>query len=214
MKVQEERDRLEGLLDTASDTIMGNIPIPGDIPTELRGEPTMGVNFAELRVTCEGEARIMLNNAIGFILPTEMILDNEYLKNKLEVDIMSLSGILYQLRISEVMQVALMNEVDRGLTNPRMFEVFSGLSKTIADINKQLLGTVEAIKSTYKDIKNDVNEKRTDALGTSQSGNNMLTSGDGGIVTLGTKELINKLKKEQSENAQFIHDAELIQPEQ
>ena len=211
MKVKEEREKLEGLLDYAADNIMSNIPIPGDIPTELRGEPTMGVNFAELKTNCESEARIMLNNAIGLILPAEMIKDNEYLKNKLEVDIMSLSGMLYQLRVSEVMQVALMNEVDRGLVNPRMFEVFSGLSKTIADINKQLLGTVEAIKSTYKDVKNDITEKRNEALGSSSSGpTGMITAGDGGIVTLGTKELINRVKKEQSQNAQFIHDAEII----
>ena len=67
---------------------------------------------------------------------------------------------VYQLRTNEAMQKALMMEVDRGMINPRMFEVFSGLSKTIAEINKQLLGTVEAIKSTYKDIKNDIREKR------------------------------------------------------
>jgi len=112
------------------------------------------------------------------------------------------------------MQVALMNEVDKGLIHPRMFEVFSGLSKTIADINKQLIGTVEAIKSTYKDVKNDITEKRNESLGPSQGPNGMITQGDGGVVTMGTKELIRQVAKQKSEDAKIIHDIEALSEEQ
>ena len=194
MKIKEEREKLESLLASSSPQINNDVPIPGNMPEELRSEPLMGIDFVELKQICNDEARIMINNSIGFILTPEQILDNNYIKNKLEVDIMSLGGMIYQLRTNEAMQKALMTEVDRGMINPRMFEVFSGLSKTIADINKQLLGTVEAIKSTYKEIKNDIREKETDALGPHQDSHGMITQGDGGVVTLGTKELINNMK--------------------
>ena len=42
------------------------------------------------------------------------------------------------------------------MVNARMFEVFAGMSKTIGELNKQLIQTVEAIKETYKTFKNDV----------------------------------------------------------
>ena len=171
----------------------------------------MGLNFDDLKEQCNSEARIMLNNAIGFILPEDMIEGNEYLKNKLEVDIMSLSGMLYQLRANEAMQKAMMEEVDRGFMHPRMFEVFSGLSKTIAEINKQLIGTVEAIKLTYKDVKNDIREQQTEALGSGHAGpTGMITQGDGGVVSMGTGELLRHAKKGKKRPPEDIIDAEEV----
>jgi hypothetical protein len=75
-----------------------------------------------------------------------------------------------------------------------MFEVFGQLSKTIGDLNKQLLQTVEAIKATYKDIRFDVQEKQNElrAIGPGQNG---MIRNDKGIVALGTKELINETKR-------------------
>jgi hypothetical protein len=195
MNTKDERKKLEDLLLTSSEKITDNVPIPGNIPEELKITSTMGLDFNELKKECNDEARIMLNNSIGFILPPEMIKGNKYLKNKLEVDIMSLSGMLYQLKANEAMQKAMMEEVDKGFMHPRMFEVFGGLSKTIAEINKQLIGTVEAIKLTYKEVKNDIREKETDALGTSKNYSGMITQGDGAVISMGTKELINNIKK-------------------
>jgi len=141
-------------------------------------------------------------------------------KNKLEVDIVSLSGMIYQLRVNEDMQKALMKEVDKGLINPRMFEVFSIMSKQIAELNKQLLGTVEAIKSTYKDLKLDFKEKQhelTSAYAQQELGegeksnsysNNILTTADGSYVTMGTKEIIKSMKMQNRTNN--MNNADII----
>jgi hypothetical protein len=103
----------------------------------------------------------------------------------------------------------MMEEVDRGFMHPRMFEVFSGLSKTIAEINKQLIGTVEAIKLTYKDVKNDIREQQTEALGASTTdGQGMITQGDGGVVTMGTKELIKNNRRKPKPNIEEVQDIE------
>lgn len=210
MKTKDERDRLESLLNNSPDKISENVPTPGNIPEELQAQSTMGIDFNDLKDQCNNEARIMINNAIGFILNNDMIDENEYIKNKLEVDVMSLSGMLYQLKANEAMQKAMMEEVDRGFMHPRMFEVFGQLSKTIAEINKQLLATVEAIKMTYKDVKADIQEKRTEALGPQSSHSGMITQGDGGVVTMGTKELIASVKKASKEAKKDIEDAEEI----
>jgi hypothetical protein len=107
----------------------------------------------------------------------------------------SLSGMLYQLEVNKTMQTALMEEVRSGAMHPRMFEVFGGLSKTIGELNKQLLQTVEAIKVTYRDLKDDIRERNQK-----------------GLLTLGTKELIKKTKMDKIENQrnkdQDIEDVE------
>ena len=99
------------------------------------------------------------------------------------------------------------------MVNARMFEVFSGMSKTIGELNKQLIQTVEAIKETYKTFREDVKEKRTEALGPSTQGpTGMLTAGDGSVVTRGTKEMINNVKRIKKINGteEFIDEAQLI----
>ena len=210
MKIREEREQLKKIIDSSPSELSKNVPneeIPG-----LHAEPVTNCNFDELKETCEAEAEIMIKNAIAFMIPLEMIEGNEYLKNKMQVDIISLAGMIYQLRTNEVMQKALIDQVNLGMVNARMFEVFTGMSKTIGELNKQLIQTVEAIKETYRSFKNDVKEKRTEAIGPATTGpTGMLTAGDGSVVTRGTKELINNVKKIKNlSNQQFIDEAGLI----
>jgi hypothetical protein len=216
MRAREERKELENILDKSpKENINKNIPTEGDEIPGLHAEPVTDVNFLELKQLCDKEAEIMLKNAITFIIPKDMLENNEYIQDKLKVDIMSLSGMIYQMRTNEVMQKALIDQVNLGMVNARMFEVFSGMSKTIGDLNKQLIQTVEAIKETYKKFKDDVKEQRTEALGPqyNSSSGGMLTTGDGGVVTRGTKEMINnvkRLKTSQNDSEEYIDDAELI----
>ena len=211
MKIKEERDKLESLLNTSPDNLeKEGSPVPDDIPEEMQ-QSTMNIDFAKLKKKCEKEAKTMLNNAVGFILTEEILREHEYLKNKLEVDVMSLSGMIYQLRVNEAMQKVMMEEVDRGFIHPRMFEVFGQLSKTIAELNKQLIATVEALKTTYKEIKNDIAEKQTENLSL-ESGQptSMLPQGDGGVVTFGTKELIQSMKRQPEKRSE--HNVEDVEP--
>jgi len=182
--------------------------IPG-----LQIEPIMDINFTEIKGKCETEAKLMIKNSVKFILSEDMIKGNEYLENKIDVDSLSLSGIIYQLRINEIMQKALVEQVNLGMINPRMWEVFGQLSKIIGELNKQLIQTVEAIQSTYKVIKDNIKEKRTEALGPATQGpTGMLTAGDGSVVTRGTKEMINNVKriKKFNNTEEFIDEQCLI----
>lgn len=213
MKLKEEREELKKLLNKSPEEINNNVPQPGEEIPGLKAEPVTDVNFIELKLKCEEDARIMITNAISFIIPDDMIENNEYLKNKLEVDVISLASMIYQLRTNEVMQKALIDQINLGMVNARMFEVFSGMSKTVGELNKQLIQTVEAIKETYKTFREDVKEKRTEAIGPGSQVNGILTTGDGSVVTRGTKELINnvkRIKKEQNGNLSFVDDTELI----
>jgi len=213
MKIREEREDLRKMLDNSPEKINKNVAVTGEDIPELQPEPLMNVNLGDVKKQCEKEARTMIKNAISFMVPMDMIKSNKYLKDKFKVDVMSLAGMIYQLRSNEIMQKALMEQINLGLTHPRYWEVYSGMSKTIGDLNKQLLQTVEAIRETYRNFKNDVKEQRTEALGPQMNNSSgMLTAGDGSVVTRGTKELINRVKqfKNDKNNAQYIDSEKLI----
>jgi aldehyde:ferredoxin oxidoreductase len=181
---------------------------------ELTQEPILNVDFDDLKHKCEYEARVMLNNSIGVFLD-DKLREEEYVKNKLEVDIMSLAGMIYQLRVNEGMQKALMKQVDAGMINPKMFEVFSQMSRAIGELNKQMLATVEAIKSTYKDLRMDFKEKQHELtaytggpVGEIGSGEgvvnpNIMTTADGSFVTMGTKEIIKNMRLQKTVNRTY-----------
>lgn len=212
MKIREEREELTKMIKNSPDSIGESAePANEDI---LQPEPIMNVDFDDLKERCEKEARLMIKNAISFMIPVDMISENKYLKDKFKVDVMSLAGMIYQLRSNEIMQKALMDQINHGLTHPRYWEVYTGMSKTIGELNKQLIQTTEALKETYRSFKEDAKEKKTEALGTTMHAG-MLTTGDGSVVTRGTKELINRVKeaKAQRNNGALnneITDAKIV----
>jgi len=189
MKIRDEREELEKIINQSADTIGKEAT---DIPDELKNEPAFNTDFDSVQKECNKKAKKMIANATGFMLSDQLVKDNPYFRNKMEVDVLSLAGMLYQLEVSKVMQSALMEEARAGALHPRMFEVFSQLTKTISELNKQLLQTVEAIKMTYRDLKNDIREKNQDLAAL---GNGSIMKNDKGIIALGTKELIKETKK-------------------
>lgn len=213
MNQKDTRKELEKMIDNADENLGQNVvPSGGEIP-EIHQEPTFTMDFNKIRKDCDRRAKRMIKNATGFMLDDDMIQENPYLRNKMSVDIISLSGMLYQLKVNEMMQETLMEEVRNGATHNRMFEVFGQLSKTIGELNKQLLQTVEAIKTTYKDIKFDIKERNQDlkAIGPGQNG---IVRNGKGLIALGTKELIRETKKlkagyipQQIEDIQAIPEA-------
>jgi hypothetical protein len=210
MNARDEKDELQKMIDAADNRLDKTVvPAAGQLP-EIMMEPRFTMDFKKLHKQCDTKAKKMIKNATGFMLNDETVKNNSYLKNKMQVDVVSLSGMLYQLKVNEMMQETLMEEVRSGATHNRNFEVFGQLSKTIGDLNKQLLQTVEAIKSTYKDIRFDVKEKENElrAIGPGQNG---MIRNDKGLVSLGTKELIRETKKLKFQNGQPIQDIQPIE---
>lgn len=208
MKIKDEREELEKMIKGSSESIDGH-SAPKKVDPELKMEPTFEIDYALKRKNCQRKARRMIKNATGLMLTDDMIKTNPYLRSKMQVDILSLTGLLYQLEVNEIMQESLMESVRSGQEHPRMYEVFGNLSKTIGDLNKQLLQTVEAIKLTYKDVKGDIREKDEElkALG---DGSSVFRNKDG-LVSKGTKDLIKearKLKKEQNPDIQDVEEIE------
>lgn len=207
MRIKDEREELERMVKGSADEIGTDKTVPKD-QEELKMEPSFDIDYAVLKRNCQRKARRMIKNGTGLMLSDDMVKQNPYLRNKMQMDIISLSGLLYQLNVNEVMQESLMEDVRLGAAHPRMYEVFGNLSKTIGDLNKQLLQTVEAIKLTYKDVKGDIREKEEElkAIG---DGSSVFRNKDG-LVSKGTKDLIKEARKLKQRDTEDIQDIEEI----
>ena len=191
-RAKDTRDELEKLANGSSDSLEGEMP-PGT-EEALRIAPAFSMDFKKTKKNCKRRARAMVKKATGLMLSDEVVAENPYMKHKMQVDIISLTGLLYQLEVNEMMQETLMEEVRVGAAHPRMFEVFQGMSKTIGELNKQLIQTVEAIKITYKDIKGDIRERDDELKAIGQGEGGMMRNKDG-LVSMGTKGLIQEARK-------------------
>lgn len=190
MKAKDERIELEQMLNLANDAIDGSVPKPGDTPELDNENLAFDIDYEVLEKRCKKQAKKLIKSQTGLMVTDDGVRNNPYLKEKLFIDIISLSGMLYQVEVTKIMQKDLIEEVRHGAKHNRMYEVFSGLTKTIADMNKQLLQTVEAIKSTYKDLRYDFQEMQEESKQLSDG----ISLNAKGLVTVGTKDLINKVK--------------------
>lgn len=212
MKQKEQLKELENMLNASAGNVENNVPGQGDIP-ELASEPGFEIDYDKLERKCNKQATTMLKNATGFMIGDELIKDNAYLKDKLKTDVISLGGMLYQLELMKTMQKSLSEEVRHGATSARMYEVFGQLSKAIAENNKQLLQTVEALKVTYLDIKENIiqfKESTQLALGNGTSH----TADDGSTVSMSTRDLIEKANERKKKRLQAKEDIEDIEAEE
>lgn len=198
MKIKDEKNTLESMLIGSPEKLVGgNTPQTED----LVQEKLIKEDFNDLSEECDKEAKKMIVKAIGHIFSGNEIRYNPYLRDKVKVDVMSLSGMIYQLKVNTIMQKTLMEQVSSGAATPKNFEVFSMLSKTIGELNKQLLATVEAIKITYKDIKFEIREKANEdgqfAIASPKGTIAIQESNDGSLTSRGSKDLITELRKRQ-----------------
>lgn len=186
MKAKDEAKQLEKMLDMADNAIEGNVP-QGDLP-ELHAEPIFEIEYDKITKKCNKQARTMLRNATGMMIGENLVKNNPYLQDKLKTDTISLGGMLYQVELMITMQRALAEEIRHGATSARMFEVFGTLGKTISENNKQLLQTVEAIKLTYLEIKDNIQMAGGDMQ--SSLGESGVKKTEQGTITMGSRDII------------------------
>lgn len=195
-KAKDDKKNLDMLLGLSG--LSGNVLPEDDTSTLELAKPLFDDNLDDIEKKCTSDAKKLIMQAIKHIFTKKMIKENPYIKDKLDIDIESLSGMLYQNRCAVLMQKTLMNEIKMGAATPRHFEVFSNLNKSIADNNKQLLGTVEAIKITYQGIINDIREKESymshDNTPLLENNNGDVIPQDGAVPSLMSKDFIKMVK--------------------
>jgi hypothetical protein len=73
----------------------------------------------------------------------------------MEVDKMTVSNLLFQMRTAEHAIKKLLEEIDNGSTGPRSFEVLASLQKSKMEIVKHLAAFMVTMENNYKNLKYD-----------------------------------------------------------
>lgn len=146
------------------------------------------------------KARKTLLNIIKHILPDDL-LEEDYIKDKMEQDTDTLADLYMQLEVNNVMQRSLVDSVSRGNSMPRMYEVFGQLSDKIQALNKQIVSTEQTIRKTYIDLKMEIRDKQSEAGGqacqqnTLMPGQSTTVSSSKQLIEMAKQRHLEKLKE-------------------
>ena len=95
------------------------------------------------------------------MLPKD-ILEEDYVKNKIEQDIDTLAELYWTRKSNTDIKLSIMNEISHGNTAPRMYDAYKSINDSIADNNKQILSTEDNLRKTYTDLKYEIQCKRAE----------------------------------------------------
>lgn len=160
-------------------------------PGETAQSKMFEFDYDSVKKGLRKKARKSVLNIVKHIIPDDII-DEEYIQDKLEQDIDSLTELYMQLELNKVMQRSQVELVCSGNTMPRMYEVFGQMTEKIQSINKQIIDTEQRIRKTYIDLKFEVRDKQSEDFAT--AGVAAIENPSGTVIT-STRDLIAGARK-------------------
>lgn len=182
--------------------IINSTDLPEMIDTDLEKANRVldkpGINdkietYSQIKDRAHAKAVRTIDSLLKFYLSEEIIEEEEYIKAKVDMDKLALSKLVFLMETSEKSIITLMNTIDSGDMDSKMFEVLGALQKTLLDIIKSqtmfMIASEESMKRLSRDIDvygKESSKKRIE----SKTGVNA----NKGITTRGTKDLMRALQ--------------------
>lgn len=194
------------------------VPVPGQTTTQPQSVPSIpssttavvdnasGADIMQVKMfefdydgTRKGlrkKARKTVLNIVKHIVPSDII-DEEYIQDKIEQDIETITALYMQVETNTVMQRSLMDSIAKGNCAPRMYEVFGQMTDKIQSINKQIVDTEQRLRKTYLDLKFETRDKQSEDIDTPTLSTDALPpqQQQGGVIITSTKNLIASAKQ-------------------
>lgn len=196
-KIKQEKDALSALLSATANNnqITNNIANSNDIIDNVQADPLLKFDKEDELKKIRKKCRNTVKEIARAILPEEILKTNAMI-DKIENDAMSMVGLQWQLRLSEIMQDGITDSISKGNMSPRMIEVFTQLTDKITQINKQLLATEVQMRKNYLDFKTDMFEKMQDDIKKGTANNQLQAGEQPKNIIRGSKGLIQSMKQE------------------
>lgn len=113
------------------------------------------LNYDVVKKDSDENATNIVEAVILMYLPAEFIQQHEYIYQKMQVDKLTISNLLFQMKTAEHALKKLLEEIDNGSTGARSFEVLASLQKSKMEIIKHLQVFMTAMEQNYKNLKFD-----------------------------------------------------------
>lgn len=161
MKKKPEQDSLEDLLkdveagDYTEDAIKKRFK-EDLLPENLR--KVISFDYASMKQESENSARILITTLIDFYFENEDK-NIKYIEKRKDLDILLVSNIIFQMKTSEYAITKLLELIDQGSINGKLFDSLSQLQRANSEMVKHLVMTEMAIENGYKSIWLDMTQK-------------------------------------------------------
>jgi len=158
------------------------------------------MNFSEATQTTGTDAKGVLDSIVKFYLDENLIDQTDYIEYKKKIDSMNIASMMLQLKTAQHAITKLLEEIDLGNANPRMFEVLAQLQSQIMQMPKDYQTYVQKMEDGYKSIATQLEEKSNSGsfqLEPGEDGKNVYnpsSNESGGIKVRGTKGLMEGLR--------------------
>ena len=170
---------------------------PDSLP---RLKTTDVMNFKEVTQSTGTDAKSLMDSIVKFYLDENLIDQTDYIVYKKKIDSMNISSMMLQLKTAQHAITKLLEEIDLGMANPRMFEVLAQLQSQIMQMPKDYQNYMEKMEESYRRVSKEMEVKTNSgaiALETSGDGISSVRPGitdSGGIKVRGTKGLMEGLR--------------------
>ena len=184
----------ELIRDSISDLLMENdIDLSNDISDNtLTFQKAQTINYydggALVKAKCKAEK--VMNTLLKLYMSDGFISKSEYVQAKVNLDSMTLGKIMNQMEVSEAAIQVLMDNIQMGDVNPKLFDALGNLQRTFIDLVKTQTAYIENAEIEYKKIAQEKEISPDDII--EKDGRNEISSG--GLKSSNQRELMQMIR--------------------
>ena len=150
------KEQKELIRDSISDLLMENdIDLSSDISDNtLTFQKAQTINYYDGGTLSKAKAKAekVMNSLLKLYMSDGFISKSEYIQAKVNLDSMTLGKIMNQMQVSEAAIQVLMDNIQMGDINPKLFDALGNLQRTFIDLVKTQTAYIENAELEYKKI--------------------------------------------------------------
>lgn len=150
------KEQKEIIRDSISELLMENdIELSNDISGDtLTFQKAQTINYYDggtlTKAKCKAEK--VMNTLLKLYMSDGFISKSEYIQAKVNLDAMTLGKIMNQMEVSEAAIQVLMDNIQMGDINPKLFDALGNLQRTFIDLVKTQTAYIENAEMEYRKI--------------------------------------------------------------
>lgn len=201
------KDKLDGII--LADEMLAGLSTP-DIPPI---KPQRFINVDSVKTEVEVEARAILDSLSRFYNDMENLPADSYIKHKQKIDALSISTMAFQIRTAQHAISKLVEEIDSGRIEPRLFEVLAQLQNQIMQMPKNFSNYMSQMEKNYKQLRSESEEINKENIEFDSEGNLMQSKDNmDALKVRGNKSLMENLQNIMK-NGSMVKEAEIVMPD-
>lgn len=188
------KEQKEIIRDSISDLLLENdIDFSNDISDNtLTFQKAQTINYYDGGALSKAKmkAEKVMNTLLKLYMTDGFISKSEYIQAKVNLDSMTLGKIMNQMEVSEAAIQVLMDNIQMGDINPKLFDALGNLQRTFIDLVKTQTAYIENAELEYKKIAQE-KEITSDDIIERDSKNEIST---GGLKSSNQRELMQLIR--------------------